>query len=298
MTHEIITIKIGKEGYPKLLAQIPSPPKQLYCRGNTNLLNTFCFGVVGTRKLTAYGKEAAEHIINGMQESGITIVSGLAFGVDAIAHQAALNNNLPTIAVLGSGVDDKSIYPVSNLPLAKKVLKEDGLIISEYPEGTKGYKAHFPARNRIISGISKGILVVEAQEKSGSLITARSALEQGRDVFAVPGSIFALNSRGPHFLIQNGAKPVFTAEDILAGYNMNLELPLKPKINISTKDPSEKMILDILDKNGEMIGDEIIRTSGLEVLTAMAALSMLEINGRIKQRNDKYQLVVKIKKRI
>lgn len=290
MQFPIIKIGLKNKDYPALLSQIADPPAQLYCRGNINLFNTFCFGIVGTRKLTAYGKEAAEHIIGGLRDSGITIVSGLAFGIDAAAHQAALDNGLPTVAVLGTGIDDKSIYPNSNLPLAKDILKNNGLIISEYPQETDGYKGNFPARNRIISGLSKGVLIVEAQEKSGSLITARAAVDQNRDVFAVPGNIFAPNSRGPHLLIRNGAKPVFNAEDILANYYQNLEFNFESAADISTKDPSEKTILDILDKNGESSGDEIIRLSGLEAMDVLATLARLEIKNRIKRRSGKYHI--------
>ncbi len=288
MTFPIIEIKLKDKEYPKLLAQIADPPKQLYCRGNVRLLNTFCLGVVGTRKLTAYGKQATEEIIAGLSGHDITIVSGLAFGIDAIAHQTALESNLPTIAVLGTGIDDKSIYPNTNLPLAKEILKNDGLIVSEYPEGTEGYKSNFPARNRIISGLSKGVLVVEAPLISGALITTRFATEQNRDVFAVPGNIFSPNSKGPNMLIQKGAKPVFSAEDILGAYYQNAEFNLEPKKDISTKNPAEKKILDILDEKDGLTSDEIISLTKLETSQVIAALSMLEMKNKVRQKSGKY----------
>lgn len=291
MTFSIIEIKYKTKDYPKLLAQIPDPPKQLYCRGNIKLLNSFCFGIVGTRKLTTYGREATEHIVSGLAGHEITIISGLAFGIDAIAHRAALDNELPTIAVLGTGVDDKSIYPNTNLPLARKILEESGLIISEYPEGTEGYKGNFPARNRIISGLSRGVLIIEAPLISGALITTKYATEQNRDVFALPGNIFAPNSKGPNMLIQKGAKPVFSAQDILGAYYQNLELQLEPKNNISTKNPIEKRILDILDEKGELTGDQIISSTDLDVSKTIAALSILEIKNKIKQKNGKYSIL-------
>lgn len=291
MSFPIIEVKLGDKEYPKLLAQIHDPPKQLYCRGNTKLLNSFCFAVVGTRKLTAYGKEATEHIISGLAGSGMTIVSGLAFGVDSVAHQTSLDSGLPTIAVLGTGIDDNSIYPSTNLPLARNILDENGLIVSEYPKGTEGYKGNFPARNRIISGLSKGVLVIEAPEKSGALITTKFATEQNRDVFALPGNIFLPNSKGPNMLIQKGAKPVFSAEDILGSYYQNLELNLESKKDISTKNPIEKKILDILDNEEELTVDEIIRAVGLEASQVIAALSILELKNKVRQKNGKYSLM-------
>lgn len=289
MEFPIIQIKIRYKNYPKLLREIENPPKQLYCRGNIQLLHSFCFGVVGTRKLTSYGKEATETIISGLTSSGMTIVSGLAMGIDAVAHRTALENNLPTIAVLGTGINDKSIYPNINLGLAKDILKNNGLIISEYPPEAPGFKGNFPARNRIISGISRGVLVVEAHQKSGSLITTRYATEQNRDVFAVPGNIFSINSQGPNMLIQKGAKPVFSAQDILGAYYQNLELNLEAIDNISTKNPAEEKILAILDEKGGTSIDLIIEESGMEPSRIIAAVSMLEINGDLSQKDGKYK---------
>ncbi len=292
MQYPIKEIKLNSKEYPKTLKQITGPPKQLYCRGNLNLLNTFCFGVVGTRKLTNYGKEATTAIINGLSGNDITIVSGLALGIDAIAHQTALDNGLPTIAVLGAGIDDETIYPGENFKLAKNILKNEGLIISEYPTKTSGFKSNFPARNRIISGLSKGVLIIEAPEKSGALITARYATEQNRDIFALPGNIFSINSQGPNMLIRKGAKPVFSAEDIIGAYYQNLQFDLKPKKNISTKDPVEKKILDILNEMGELSSDEIIRATELEVSPILSAISMLEIKNKIKNLgNGKYRKI-------
>ena len=287
----ISAIGLSEKKYPKLLNQIANPPKRIYCRGNIELLKSFCIGVVGTRKLTSYGKEATEYIVSGLADREITIVSGLAMGVDAIAHQTALDTDLPTIAVLGSGVDDENIYPQINLPLAQNILKNNGLIISEYEPKSRGYKSNFPARNRIISGLSQGVLVIEADLKSGALITTKYATEQNRDVFAVPGNIFSINSRGPNMLIQKGAKPVFSAQDILDSYSYNLKFDLKPKTDISTKDPVQKKILDILNSKDWLSGDEIIRTSEMEVSQVIAALSMLELRNKIKRQDGKYQKI-------
>lgn len=290
MDYPIKEIGLNNKEYPKLLKQISDPPKQLYCRGNISLLNTFCFGVVGTRKLTNYGKEATVMIVSGLVENNITIVSGLALGIDTIAHQAALDNSLSTIAVLGTGIDDKTIYPGENFKLAKNILSKGGLIMSEYPAKTSGFRGNFPARNRIISGLSRGVLVIEAPEKSGALITTKHAIDQNRDIFALPGNIFSTNSRGPNMLIQKGAKPVFSAEDIIGAYYQNLKFNLEPKKNISTKNPVEKKILDILDEKGESTTDDIIRESEAEASQILATLSMLEIKNRIKNLgNGKYR---------
>lgn len=288
MPFPITKINLGDKNYPKLLAQIADPPKQLYCRGNIKLLNSFCFSVVGTRKLTSYGKEATEHIVSGLADSGMTIVSGLAMGIDAVAHQAALDNDLPTIAVLGSTIDDNGIGPRVNLNLAQEILKNNGLLISEYSKRADVHRNNFAIRDRITSGLSKGVLVIEAPLISGALITTKYATEQNRDVFALPGNIFSPNSKGPNMLIQKGAKPVFSAEDILGAYYQNLELNLEPKNDISTKNPVHKKILDILDEKGELTADEIISLTELEVSQVIAALSMLEIRNKIKQKKGKY----------
>src|SRR3989338_11080753 len=277
MSFSITEVKYKDKEYPKLLRQIADPPKQLYCRGNIRLLNTFCLGVVGTRKLTAYGREATDKIVSGLADSGMTIVSGLAMGIDAVAHQAALDNKLPTIAVLGSTVKDGNIGPKVNFLLAMEILKNNGLLISEYKKETDVYAYNFAIRDRIISGLSKGVLIVEGAEKSGSLITARSAADQNRDVFAVPGSIFSFVSAGPNNLIKNGAKPVTSAADILEEYEKNLQLKLEVKKNISTKNPVEQKILDILDGSGVLKADEIISFSKSDVSQVIASLSILEL---------------------
>lgn len=289
MQHPIIEVSAKSKDYSRLLSQIADPPKLLYCRGNIKLLNSFCFGVVGTRKITAYGKEATQNIVSGLSGNDITIVSGLALGVDAVAHQTSLDNGLPTIAVLGSTVDDAGIGPRTNLFLAKDILKNNGLLISEYKDARNINKSNFAIRDRIISGLSVGVLIVEGAERSGSLITAKSAADQNRDVFAVPGSIFSSVSAGTNGLIKDGAKMVTSANDILEEYEKNLKLELRSKSNISTKNPIEQKILDILDEHGELSGDEVIRESTEDASRILAALSMLEIKGLIKKKSEKYQ---------
>ena len=211
-------ITILDKNYPKLLKEIYSPPALLYIRGKLELNDEFSLAIVGTRKLSSYGQQITPLITSDLAGAGLTIISGLAKGIDTLAHQAALKANGRTIAVLGSGLDKKSIYPSINRHLAEEI-SQKGAVISEFPIGAEPLAQHFPQRNRIISGLSLGILVIEAPEKSGALITAKDALEQNRDVFAIPGPILAKNSLGPNNLIKMGAKLVSQANDILDELN-------------------------------------------------------------------------------
>jgi DNA processing protein len=211
---DIKMIDIRSKDYPELLKKIINPPKVLYVRGEIYPEEN-CFAVVGSRECSFYGKQVASEISGDLSESGLIIVSGLASGIDAAAHQAAVKKKKRTIGVLGTGIDDESFYPKENLSLAKEIIENNGCLISEYPPGTRGSKLSFPQRNRIISGLSLGILVVEAKEKSGSLSAAQWAKKQERKIFSVPGNIYFSNSRGTNFLIKNGAILTETAKDIL-----------------------------------------------------------------------------------
>lgn len=224
--NKIDIIHIYEEDYPEVLKEIYDPPISLYVKGNKKILNNKNIGIVGCRECTDYGKKAAKYFSYNLTKENINIVSGLAKGVDSYAHLGCLytskenkdyqeiNNNCgKTIAVVGNGLD--IIYPKENILLANEIIKTGGAIISEYPCGTKPDKINFPARNRIISGISSGIIVVEAKEKSGTLITVDFALEQGRDVFVVPGNINSINSVGTNELIKQGAKMITVFRDIL-----------------------------------------------------------------------------------
>ena len=209
--NNIKIININEREYPQALKKIYDPPISLYVKGNIKKLNNKNIGIVGCRECTTYGKKSAEYFAYNLSKQNINIVSGLAKGIDSYAHLGSLNNG-NTIAVLGNGLD--MIYPKENLELANEIIKRGGTIISEYPCGTKPDKMKFPARNRIISGISSGIIVIEAKEKSGTLITVDFALEQGRDVFVVPGNINSINSVGTNDLIKQGARLVTTYEDV------------------------------------------------------------------------------------
>lgn len=211
--NKIIKITMENEKYPILLKQIYDPPKCLYVMGNIEILNNPSIAIVGCREATEYGKKAATYFSYNLAKQNVTIVSGLARGIDSYSHIGALKANGKTIAVIGSGLD--IIYPKENEQLAKKIVEQGGAIISEYPLGTRPQKEHFPARNRIISGISQATLVIEAKEKSGSLITADFAMEQGKDVYSVPGNINSKNSVGTNNLIKDGAIPVSKFSDIL-----------------------------------------------------------------------------------
>ncbi|MBI2122106.1 MAG: DNA-protecting protein DprA [Candidatus Sungbacteria bacterium] len=274
--------------YPESLKEIPSPPAVIYGKGDISLLNTRSIAVVGTRKPTHYGLEAAEKITQRLADF-LTIVSGLATGIDGRAHETALDSGGHTLAVLGSGIDQNSIFPPQHKGLARRIIENNGAVISEYAPGTPALKEHFPQRNRIVSGLSQGVLVIEAPERSGALITARLALEQNRDVFALPGSIFSLYSRGPLALIKEGAKCVTTAEDILEelGIEYNKEGAEKFAAGLGEK---EKLIFEILT---EPLGVDAIKVgTNLETSAIIATLSMLELKGLIKNTGgDTYQRI-------
>lgn len=208
-------ISIESQDYPEQLKEIYGPPLKLYVLGNKQVLKEKSIAIVGARKATEYGKNVAMKISRQLSEKGINIISGLAVGIDSFAHLGTLQENClgKTIAVLGSGLD--TIYPKENIELARQIIKAGGCLVSEYQVGTSASKLNFPQRNRIISGLSKGVLVVEAGEKSGSLITAEFALEQGREVFAIPGNINKENSKGTNNLIKQGAKLITSCEEIL-----------------------------------------------------------------------------------
>ena len=212
---QIKEINFSSDKYPKQLREIYNPPKRIYAIGNIEILNKVGIAIVGSRKATEYGKKVAFRLSKDLSERDIVIISGLAKGIDSYAHIGSLNvQNGKTIAVLGSGI--KVIYPKENIELARQIVRKGGCIISEYPPDDTPNKSNFPERNRIISGLSKGVVIVEASEKSGALITADFALEQGREVFAVPGNIYSTTSVGTNKLIQQGAKLVMCVEDILS----------------------------------------------------------------------------------
>jgi DNA processing protein len=267
---------------PESLKEIPQPPKVLYIKGDLPKKEMVYLAVVGSRKYTSYGKDICEKLIKGLKGYPIVIVSGLAIGIDTIAHRSAIDNGLATIAFPGSGLDSNVIHPKSNIYLAEEIIKNGGCLISEMEPHLKATLYSFPQRNRLMAGISKAVLIIEAEEKSGTLITARMALDYNRDVLAVPGSAFSSNSNGTNWLIKQGAVPVTTSEDILIALGFNIE---KEKQTEEEKyadcGPDEMKIINLLREPKER--DELIRLSGLSTGEANALLSIMEIKELIKE---------------
>ena len=276
----IKTISFFEKSYPKLLKEISSSPILLYLKGNADLLHEKCLGVVGTRTPSGYGRATVDILVPQLVESGLTIVSGLAQGIDALTHMATLKCGGKTIGVLGCGVDQ--IYPRMNEPLAIEMLKKDNLILSEYPAGTEAFKQNFPARNRIIAGLSLGTLVIESKIDGGALITAKQALEANREVFAVPGPITNTTSAGTNKLLQDGAKVVLCAEDVLQELNLK-KLSTKEKIEIDLNKftEEEKNIVNLIQTEPAHI-DKIIQITKLKPHVVSSLLTGLELNGYIK----------------
>lgn len=279
-TNNIKYITRADPAFPTMLSQREvDPPVVLYYKGNLDLVREPCLAVVGTRRASQYGKYAVDKIVSELARS-FTIVSGLAAGIDGYAHAAALNAGGKTIAVLGSGLFNPS--PVCNLRLFDEICK-NGLVLSEYTPSAHATEYTFPQRNRIISGLSKGVLVVEASYKSGSLITANCALEQGREVFAVPGDIDKPRSVGTNRLISQGATAVTCAQDIFDSYSMTLP-KIAAKSETFSLDFAEQQILDLLNA-GEKSFNELVETCGMTVSELNTALSTLMIYGLIHEKS-------------
>ena len=278
---KIKTLTIDDSAYPKLLKQIYDPPLLLYYRGDLDATSDFSLAIVGTRKFTAYGQQVTEKITRELIANGLAIVSGLALGIDTLAHLAAMDASGRTIAVLGSGLDRQNIYPSQNRYLADKIQAHGGLILSEYPLGTMPLKHHFPQRNRLISGMSLGTLVIEAGEKSGSIITAMHALDQNRDVFAVPGNIYSAYSAGTNSLIKLGAKLVSGAKDIIESLNLAEAVAYMENKKIIPESTEEKLILNKLNYEPLHI-DELVRLTKLDASIINSTLTIMEMKGMIK----------------
>lgn len=277
--YKIKTLTCDSPSYPSRLREIYDYPPVLYVRGDLLPEDECCLAVVGTRRATVYGRQVTEEIVSDLARNGITIVSGLARGIDSIAHRAALETGARTIAVFACGLD--IVYPAENAKLAREII-EHGALISEYPLGTKPKADNFPRRNRIMSGLSLGVLVIEAGESSGALITANQALEQNREVFAVPGSILSPASRGTNHLIQEGAKLVRNYVDILEELNLTImaqQLEMKELIPV---DKTESLLLKQLGREPIHI-DDICRYSGLAAALVGSTLTMMELKGMVKQ---------------
>lgn len=269
-------ITLADEAYPTLLREIIDPPLALHFRGDASLLARPAVAIVGSRRATPYGVNAAETLARQIAGAGIVIVSGGARGIDAAAHHAALEAGGATIAVLGTGID--IIYPSSNRRLFRRI-EEHGLIVSEFPPGTPPKPENFPIRNRVISGLARGTVIVEATSRSGSLITARMAAEQGRDVFAVPGSIFSAGSEGTHRLVQYGAKLVHDANDVLEEFPGGLHATQTKEIE---PESPLKEVLAVLSKDDGAHVDTVARRVGRTPALVAESLLQLELEGWIR----------------
>ncbi len=265
--------------YPRRLKEIDQPPPVLYVRGDLTLEDEWAVAIVGTRRVTAYGRQMAEELAGYLAGNGITVVSGLARGVDGLAHKAALAAGGRSIAVLGSGVDH--IYPPEHRNLADEICA-NGAVISDYAPGTPPEGVNFPPRNRIISGLSLAVIVVEAGKKSGALITAKFAADQGRDVFAIPGNVHAPQSIGTNQLIQDGARPLLQPKDVLEALNLQQIQEYRAARHVIPSDEVEAKLIEILRTEPVHV-DELSRAAGYSVQKVSAALTMLELKGVVRQ---------------
>lgn len=273
--------KLGQHEHPALLQEIPSPPKELYLRGNLPPAETKLLTVVGSRAMSRYGKDACEALIAGLSGYPIAIVSGLALGIDTVAHKAALSAGLPTVAVPGSGLDESVLYPRANVGLAKDIVNKGGALLSEFDPLWKPRPESFPQRNRIMAGMSHATLVIEAGEKSGTLITARMASDYGRELLVVPHSIFADGGAGGHIFMKIGATPVRTSADILEALGIEAGAPtVMPDLN-----DEERIVINMLAEPTPR--DDLIRSLtsdfSIDISRANVLLASMELRGLIME---------------
>jgi DNA processing protein len=267
------------EIYPRRLREIDQPPPVLYLRGSIDPEDDWAVAIVGTRRVTTYGRQITAELAAYLARNGITVVSGLARGVDGIAHEAALGAGGRTIAVLGSGVD--RLYPPEHRKLAERII-DHGAVCSDYPPGTAPESSNFPPRNRIISGLSQAVVVIEAGETSGALITARFAADQGRDVLAVPGPINAAQSIGTNNLIQQGARPLLRVDEVLEVLNLQHIQTQQTARKVLPVDETEAALLKVLGAQPVHV-DDIQALSGLSIEKVSATLTLLELKGIVRQ---------------
>lgn len=267
------------ESLPRRILEIPDKPKELYIEGQYPDENLKFLAIVGSRKYTSYGKDVCEKIIRELRDYPIVVVSGLALGIDSIAHEEAIKNNITTIAVPGSGLSEKVLYPRTNFNLSRKILRSNGCLVSEFKPDFRATNWSFPQRNRIMAGLCDAVLVIEAEEKSGTLITARLAMEYNRDVLVVPGQIFSKNSTGTNKLIKDGAHPVTCVSDILN--ILGLKENTQNDKNYEDCSEEEKEILLLL--KSPISKEELLFICGKDITTLNMILSLLEIKGYIKE---------------
>lgn len=276
--------------FPPLLREIPQPPSSLNYRGSLPSSSTKLLSVVGSRKYTTYGKQVIDELISGLKNYDIGIVSGLALGIDSLAHEAALKNNMYTLAIPGGGIDDKVIYPAAHKPLARHILESGGGLLSEFEPTFKATKWSFPQRNRLVAGISHATLLIEAAEKSGTLITARMATDYNRELLVVPGSIFSKNSVGVHQFMKLGATPVTCSKDILEALNIDTEQDFELTKELPLLNPNEAKVIALLHQ--PIHRDELIRNLGLSTAEASQLLMMMELNNHIISEQNIYRSLI------
>lgn len=269
-----------KKDFPPLLLQINDPPKSMRIIGKLPQTEKY-LAVVGSRKYSEYGKVVCEKLIEGLRGYPITIVSGLALGIDSIGHRSALRAGLPTVAIPGSGLSDKVLYPPSHKKLAEEIVESGGAIMTEFEDDCPSYPSNFPQRNRIIAGMSHATLVIEAELQSGTLITSKYAIEYNRDVFTVPHSIFSKTSDGPHMLLRLGATPITQSSDIITALGLNPREDLFQKRDYSDCSTDEHEVINIL--NEPLSRDEIIRRLGKPVYVTQTIIATMEIKGIVEE---------------
>jgi DNA processing protein len=272
---------LEKDEFPELLHEIPDPPEALFVRGALPPAGNKILTVVGSREHSSYGRQATEALVKGLVGYPISIISGLALGIDAIAHRAALDAGLHTMAVLGTGITNAAIYPRRNISLAKEILSAGGGILGEYGDAVPVTRWAFPRRNRIKAGMSHAVLIIEAGEKSGTLITARLAMEYNREVLTVPGSIFSQGSFGPQILIKEGATPATTSNDIVEALGLRTQETVATPTFVGTE-PEMKLLTLLIDP---MQKDALIALSGMPAHEANVTLSLLELKSAIREDN-------------
>ena len=271
---------LPKKDFPKLLKQIMDPPKALRIVGELPQTEKY-LAVVGSRKYSEYGKAVCEKLIEGLRGYSITIVSGLALGMDSIGHKAALEAGLPTVAIPGSGLGAKALYPTAHRHLAEQIVESGGALLSEFPDTMPGLPHNFPQRNRIIAGMSHATLVIEAELKSGTLITSKYAIDYNRDVFTVPHSIFSQTSEGPHMLLRLGATPITQSNDIVTALGLRPRNELVQLRDYADCSTDEREVIDLLRE--PLSRDEIIRRLEKPVYVTQTILATMEIKGLLEE---------------
>ncbi|MEX0594766.1 MAG: DNA-processing protein DprA [Patescibacteria group bacterium] len=285
-------LTLSSPDYPELLKQMPDPPLWLFVVGNVGLLNSPTISIVGSRKHTAYAKEAINKLVTASVAKELTIVSGLAYGIDKLAHQKSIDSGGQTIAVLAGGLD--KIYPLGHRHIAKQIVQLGGTVISEYPPGSPAYAYRFPIRNRIIAGLSRATIVVEAAIKSGSMTTARSAIDYNRELFAVPGDVTKLSSEGCNYLISQGATPLIDPIQLSDFYNISVEDEAlldqtgNPPVDLHSPVAFSDNALELLADGSGLSIDQLAEKSGLSVDALLRQLTMLELSGKIYQERPGY----------